>query len=96
MGVLRQAEIGCWFLFDCLKKDSLKTMVRHAGSAKQTISSVEGSLSTFAPESNSCAERETEVITQASKMRSLRSLDLVLLSLINWNNLSDLTCLVTF
>ena len=84
MGVLRQAEIGCWFLFDCLKKDSLKTMVRHAGSAKQSISSVEGSLSTFfEPESNSCAERETEVITQASKMMSLGSLDLVLLSLIN-------------
>ena len=26
VGVVRQAEMAWWFLFDCLKKDSLKTM----------------------------------------------------------------------
>ena len=30
-GVVRQAEMAWWFLFDCLK-DSLKTMARHASS----------------------------------------------------------------
>ena len=29
VGVIRQAEMAWWFLFDCLKKDSLKTMARH-------------------------------------------------------------------
>ena len=32
VGVVRQAEMARWFLFDCSKKDSLKTMARHAGS----------------------------------------------------------------
>ena len=32
VGVIRQAEMAWWFLFVCLKKDSLKTMARHAGS----------------------------------------------------------------
>ena len=63
MGVLRQAEIGWWFLFDCLKKDSLKTMVRHAGSAKQSISSDEGSLSTLS---------QSQIRVQKEKLKSLR------------------------
>ena len=29
--VIRQAEMAWWFLFDCLKKDSPKTMAKHAG-----------------------------------------------------------------
>ena len=37
MGVVRQAEMAWWFLFDCLKKDSLKTMVRHAGSPSKAF-----------------------------------------------------------
>ena len=32
VGVIRQVEMAWWLLFDCLKKDSLKTMARHAGS----------------------------------------------------------------
>lgn len=31
VGVLREADIAWWFLFNCLKKDSLKTMVRQNG-----------------------------------------------------------------
>ena len=37
VGVLRQAETAWWFLFDCLKKDSLKTMVRQAGSPSKAF-----------------------------------------------------------
>ena len=32
VGVIRQAEMAWWFLIDCLKKDSVKPMARHAGS----------------------------------------------------------------
>ena len=37
VGVLRQAETAWWFLFDCLKKGSLKTMVRQAGSPSKAF-----------------------------------------------------------
>ena len=37
VGVIRQAEMAWWFLFDCLKKDSLKTMARHAGSPSKAF-----------------------------------------------------------
>ena len=37
VGVLRQAERAWWFLFDCLKKESLRTMVRQAGSPSKAF-----------------------------------------------------------
>ena len=37
VGVVRQAEMAWWFLFDCFKKDSLKTMARHAGSPSKAF-----------------------------------------------------------
>ena len=37
MGVIRQVEMAWWFLFDCLKKDSLKTMARHVGSPSEAF-----------------------------------------------------------
>ena len=37
VGVVRQADMAWWFLFDCLKKDSLKTMARHAGSPSKAF-----------------------------------------------------------
>ena len=37
VGVIRQAEMAGWFLFDCLQKDSLKTMARHAGSPSKAF-----------------------------------------------------------
>ena len=37
VGVIRQAEMAWWFLFDCLKKYSLKTMARHAGSPSKAF-----------------------------------------------------------
>ena len=36
-GVIRQAEMAWWFLFDCLKKDSLKTVARHADSPSKAF-----------------------------------------------------------
>ena len=35
--MLCQAETAWWFLFDCLKKDSLKTMARQAGSSSKAF-----------------------------------------------------------
>ena len=35
--MLRQAETAWWFLFDCLKKDSLKMMARQAGSPSKAF-----------------------------------------------------------
>ena len=37
MGVIRQAEMAWWFLFDRLKKDNLKTMAMHAGSPSKAF-----------------------------------------------------------
>ena len=37
VGVIRQADMAWWFLFDCLKKNSLKTMARHSGSPSKAF-----------------------------------------------------------
>ena len=37
VGVIRQAELAWWFLLDCFKKDSLKTIATHAGSPSKTF-----------------------------------------------------------
>ena len=37
VGVIRQTEMAWWFLFDCLKKESLKNMARHSGSPSKAF-----------------------------------------------------------
>ena len=63
MGVLHQAEMACWFLFDCLKKDSLKTMARHAGSSSKSFRVLKNH---FLPLSQS------QIRVQEEKLKSLR------------------------
>ena len=63
VGVLRQAEMAWWFLFDCLKKDSLKTMVRHAGSSSKGFRVLKDH---FLPLSQS------QIRVQEEKLKSLR------------------------
>ena len=63
MGVVRQAEMAWWFLFDCLKKDSLKTMARHAGSPSKAFRVLKDH---FLPLSQS------QIRVQEEKLKSLR------------------------
>ena len=63
VGVLRQAETAWWFLFDCLKKDSLKTMVRQAGSPSKAFRALRDH---FLPLSKS------QIRVQEEKLKSLR------------------------
>ena len=61
-GVVRQAEMAWWFLFDCLK-DSLKTMARHAGSPSKAFRVLRDH---FLPLSQS------QIRVQEEKLKSLR------------------------
>ena len=61
--VIRQAEMAWWFLFDCLKKDSLKTMARLAGSPSKTFRVIKDH---FLPLSQS------RIRVQEEKLKSLR------------------------
>ena len=63
MGVIRQAEMAWWFLFDCLKKDSLKTMARHAGPPSNAFRVLKDH---FLPLSQS------QIRVQEEKLKSLR------------------------
>ena len=63
MGVVRQAEMAWWFLFDCLKKDSLKTMARRAGSPSKAFRVLRDH---FLPLSQS------QIRVQEEKLKSLR------------------------
>ena len=63
MGVIRQAEMAWWFLFDCLKKDSLKTMARHAGSPSKAFRVLKDR---FLP------LRQSQIRVQEEKLKSLR------------------------
>ena len=61
--MIRRAEMVWWFLFDCLKKDSLKTMARHAGSPSKAFRVLKDH---FLPLSQS------QVRVQEEKLKSLR------------------------
>ena len=63
VGVIRQAEMAWWFLFDCLKKDSLKTMARHAGSPSKALRVLKDH---FLPLS------QGQIRVQEEKLKSLR------------------------
>ena len=63
MGVIRQAEVAWWFLFNCLKKDSLKTMATHAGSPSKAFRVLNDH---FLPLSQS------QIRVQEEKLKSLR------------------------
>ena len=63
MGVIRQAEMAWWFLFDCLKKDSLQIMVRHAGSPSKAFRVLKDN---FLPLSRS------QIRVRVEKLKSLR------------------------
>ena len=63
MDVVRQAEMAWWSLFDCLKKDSLKTMARHAGSPSKAFRVLKDH---FLPLSQS------QIRVQEEKLKSLR------------------------
>ena len=63
VGVVRQAEMAWCFLFDCLKKDSLKTMARHAGSPSKAFRVLNDH---FLPLSQS------QIRVQEEKLKSLR------------------------
>ena len=63
VGVIRQGEMAWWFLFDCLKKDSLKTMARHAGSPRKAFRVLKNH---FLPLSQS------QIRVQEEKLKSLR------------------------
>ena len=63
VGVICQAEMAWWFLFECLKKDSLKTMARHAGSPSKAFRVLKDH---FLPLSQS------QIRVQEEKLKSLR------------------------
>ena len=63
VGVVCQTDMAWWFLFDCLKKDSLKTMARHAGSPSKALR-VQNDQ--FLP------LRQSQIRVQGEKLRSLR------------------------
>ena len=63
VGVIRQAEMAWWFLFDCFKKDSLTTMARHAGSPSKAFRVLKGH---FLPLSQS------QIRVPEEKLKSLR------------------------
>ena len=63
VGVIRQAEMAWWFLSDCLKKDSLKTMARYAGSPSKAFRVLKDH---FLPLSQS------QICVQEEKLKSLR------------------------
>ena len=63
VGVIRQADMAWWFLFDCLKKDSLKTMARHAGTPSKAFRALKDH---FLPLSQS------QIRLQEEKLKSLR------------------------
>ena len=63
VGVIRQTEMAWWFLFDCLKKDSLKTMARHAGPPSKAFRVLKDH---FLPLSQS------QIRVQEEKLKSLR------------------------
>ena len=66
VGVIRQAEIAWWFLFDCSKKNSLKTMARHAGSPSKAFRVLKGH---FLPSS----QNQIRVQEEKLKTRRMRS-----------------------
>ena len=66
VGVIRQAEMAWWFLFDCLKKESLKTMAWHAGSPSKACRVLKDH---FLPLSQSQI-RVQEKILKSLRMRS--------------------------
>ena len=70
VGVVRQAEMAWWFLFDCLKNDSLKTMARHAGSPSKAFRVLKDHFLPLSQESDSCTRRETEVNAHAFERES--------------------------
>ena len=63
VGVVRQTEIAWWFLFDCLKKDRLKNMARHAGTPYKAFRALKDH---FLPLSQS------QIRVQEEKLESLR------------------------
>ena len=63
VGVIRQANMAWWFLFDCMNKDSLKTMARHAGSPSKAFRVLKDR---FLPLSQS------QIRVQKEKLKSLR------------------------
>ena len=63
VGVIRQAEMAWWFLFDCLKKDSLKTMARHAGSPSKAFRVVNDHFLSLS---------QSQIRVQEKKLKSLR------------------------
>ena len=63
VGVVRQADMAWWILFDCLKNDSLKTMARHAGSPSKAFRVLKDH---FLPLSQS------QILVQEEKLKSLR------------------------
>ena len=63
VGVIRQANIAWCFLFDCLKKDGLKPMARHAGSPSKAFGVLKDH---FLPLS------QTQIRVQEEKLKSLR------------------------
>ena len=63
VGVIRQAEMAWWFLFDCLKNDSLKTMARHAGSPSKAFRVLKDR---FLP------LNQSQIRVQEEKLKSLR------------------------
>ena len=69
VGVVRQAEMAWWFLFDCLKKDSLKTMARHAGSPSKAFRVLKDQFLPLS-QSDSCTRGETEVTAHAFERES--------------------------
>ena len=64
VGVIRQAEMAWWFLFDCLKHNSLKTMARHAGSPSKAFRVLKDH---FLP---LC---QSQIRVQEEKLKSLRT-----------------------
>ena len=63
VGVIRQAEMAWWFLFDCLKKDSLKTMARYAGSLSKAFHVLKGHFLSLS---------QSQIRVQEEKLKSLR------------------------
>ena len=63
VGVIRQAEMAWWFLLDCLKKDSLKTMARHAGSPSKAFRVLKDHFLSLS---------QSQIRVQEEKLKSLR------------------------
>ena len=63
VGVIRQVEMAWWFLFDCLKKDSLKTMARHAGSPSKAFRVLKDNVLQLS---------QSQIRVQEEKLKSLR------------------------